>query len=70
MPLYPLPAVMALLGWMFVFVTSKPIVVVYGVASLLLGVFVFAAWSALGPRLSFEPGTVEGGSLASPEESD
>jgi amino acid transporter len=70
MPLYPLPAVVALLGWVFVFVTSKPIVVVYGVASLLLGVFVFAAWSAVGPRSSFEPGTVEGASLASPEESD
>jgi amino acid transporter len=70
MPMYPLPAIVALLGWVFVFVTSKPIVVVYGVASLLLGILVFAAWSAVGPGLSFEPGTVEGASLASPEKND
>lgn len=47
MPWYPLPALFALAGWLFVFVTSKRLVVAYGVGSLLLGVFAFLAWDPL-----------------------
>jgi amino acid transporter len=50
MPWYPLPAVIALAGWLFVFATSKRLVVAYGVGSLLLGVFAFLAWDARGAR--------------------
>jgi hypothetical protein len=46
MPLYPLPAVIALAGWMFVFETSDWLVKVYGVGSVVLGVLVFGLWDA------------------------
>ena len=46
MPLYPLPAVIALAGWLFVFSTSEWQVVAYGVGSLLVGVLAFWLWDA------------------------
>jgi amino acid transporter len=51
MPLFPLPALLALAGWIFVFSTSERAVLVYGVASLLAGVAAFFVWDrALGSR--------------------
>ncbi|WP_165249095.1 APC family permease [Paludisphaera soli] len=47
MPLYPLPAVAALLGWLFVFGTSEWHIIAYGLGSLALGIVVFVAWDAL-----------------------
>jgi amino acid transporter len=44
MPLFPLPALFALAGWLFVFFTSEPPVLVYGVGSLLVGIAAFAVW--------------------------
>jgi amino acid transporter len=44
MPLYPLPAVVALAGWFFVFETSDWLVKIYGVGSLGAGVVVFWLW--------------------------
>jgi amino acid transporter len=44
MPFYPLPALVALLGWLYVFATSKPYVVLYGLVSIVLGVLAFFAW--------------------------
>jgi amino acid transporter len=43
--LYPLPALVALVGWIFVLGTSDPIVILFGLGTLALGVAVFVAWS-------------------------
>jgi amino acid transporter len=44
MPLFPLPALIALLGWLFVLSTSERHVLVYGLGSLALGILAFVAW--------------------------
>jgi len=43
--LYPLPSLVALAGWIFVFATSEPLVILFGLGTLLLGGLGFAAWS-------------------------
>jgi amino acid transporter len=43
--LYPLPALVALVGWIFVLGTSDPLVILFGLATLALGVVAFFAWS-------------------------
>ena len=43
MRLFPLPALIALAGWLYVFAASETRVVAYGLGSLLLGAAVFAA---------------------------
>src|SRR5216117_3060035 len=43
--LYPVPSLVALLGWIFIFATTPPTVVAFGLGALLLGVVCFAAWS-------------------------
>lgn len=43
--LYPLPAFIALIGWVFVFATTGPKVLLFGVGVLALGVLGFLAWS-------------------------
>ena len=43
--LYPLPAAVAFLGWLFVFVTTDVRVIAFGVGILGLGVGCFLAWS-------------------------
>ena len=45
MPLYPLPALLALSGWLFVFSTSEPVVLAYGLLSLLAGAAAFFFWN-------------------------
>src|SRR5262249_54461137 len=58
MPLFPLPALVALAGWIYVFVTLETKTVVYGVASLIVGVAAFAVWdgaSGVGERFP-DPG--------------
>src|SRR6185437_8328594 len=37
MPLYPLPAVLALLGWLYVFAATRLLVILYGLGSIALG---------------------------------
>jgi amino acid transporter len=44
MPFFPLPALLALAGWLFVFGTSKPAVILYSLASLAAGVAAFFVW--------------------------
>ena len=44
MPLYPVPVVVALAGWLFVFWTSKGPVLVYAFGSLAAGVGAFLIW--------------------------
>ncbi|HJQ21999.1 MAG TPA: APC family permease [Gemmatimonadaceae bacterium] len=44
--LYPLPALVALLGWIFVFATTEPAVIAFGVGALVLGGVAFLVWSS------------------------
>ncbi len=43
--LYPLPVVLAFLGWLLVFVTTGIYVILFGLIFLLLGVLAFGVWS-------------------------
>ncbi len=43
--LYPLPSLVAFVGWMFVFFTSGAAIVLYGFLALALGVATFLIWS-------------------------
>jgi amino acid transporter len=43
--LYPVPAIIALLGWAFIFATTGPWVILFGVGALVLGVVCFLVWS-------------------------
>src|SRR5439155_4462769 len=52
--LYPVPSLVALLGWIFIFATTPPSVVAFGLGALLLGVVCFGAWSWKGRTWPFE----------------
>jgi len=43
--LYPVPALVALLGWIFVFATTAPRVIAFGIGVLALGCIAFMIWS-------------------------
>jgi amino acid transporter len=43
--LYPVPSLIALLGWIFIFATTPPIVIAFGLGALLVGIGAFAIWS-------------------------
>ena len=43
--LYPLPAFIALAGWIFLLGTSEPVVILFGLATLALGVVVYFVWA-------------------------
>ncbi|PYP07988.1 MAG: amino acid permease [Gemmatimonadetes bacterium] len=43
--LYPLPSLVALLGWIFIFATTPKLVMAFGLGALLLGVLCFVVWS-------------------------
>ncbi len=66
MPLYPLPALVALVGWLFVFGTSEGRVIVYAIGSLVFGLLAFIVWdyAIARTRTSLVP-VPENGSLAS-----
>jgi amino acid transporter len=53
--LYPLPSLIAFLGWTFLFVTSDPKVIALGVGTLALGVAIFFLWSYRARRWPFAP---------------
>jgi amino acid transporter len=55
MPWFPVPAVMALLGWLFVFGTSEWIVLAYGLGTLQLGMEAFAIRDRLVDRRAEAP---------------
>ena len=48
--LYPLPALVALLGWIFVFATTQIQVILFGVGVLALGYLAFILWSYRGQQ--------------------
>jgi len=52
--LYPLPSLVALLGWIFIFATTPPMVVAFGLGALLLGAVCFGVWSWKGGTWPFE----------------
>jgi amino acid transporter len=43
--LYPVPSLVALLGWVFIFATSPLPVLAFGLGALVVGVICFGAWS-------------------------
>jgi amino acid transporter len=51
--LYPLPSLLALAGWIFVFATSDVRVILFGLSTLLVGVVVFMMWSWRAQRWPF-----------------
>ncbi len=51
--LYPVPAVIALLGWIFVFATTQVDVILFGIGVLVLGCLVFLIWSRRSQRWPF-----------------
>ncbi len=44
MPLFPLPAILALAGWLFIFGTSESVVLIYGIGTFQLGIEAFQIW--------------------------
>ena len=55
MPLFPLPALVALVGWLYVFGTSTRAVIAYGLGSLVLGVAAFLVWDRAARRRGAAP---------------
>jgi amino acid transporter len=51
--LYPLPSLVALVGWIFIFATTPPAVIAFGLGALLWGVVCFVAWSWRGRTWPF-----------------
>ena len=51
--LYPVPALMAMLGWIFVFATTDVRVILFGVGVLALGCVAFLLWSRRTSRWPF-----------------
>jgi len=57
--LYPLPNLIALVGWCFVFATSDRAVLIFALAVIAAGLIFFLAWSRYTGRWPFGPGTEE-----------
>ena len=53
--LYPLPSVLALLGWLFIFATADMAMKLLGLGMVALGVLAFLAWSWRTARWPFTP---------------
>jgi len=51
--LYPIPNLIALVGWLFIFVTSDPLAIAFGLGMLGAGVAMFFGWSYLTGRWPF-----------------
>ena len=45
MPLYPLPCLIALVGWLFVYAGTGKIFILLGLGTLIVGLVVFLLWS-------------------------
>jgi amino acid transporter len=53
--LYPLPSLLALLGWIFIFATTPKKVIAWGLGALVLGVLAFGLWSWKRKTWPFHP---------------
>jgi amino acid transporter len=56
--LYPLPNLVALVGWIFIFATTEWPIILVGLGSLLLGVIFFLIWSRYNQRWPFVTPTI------------
>jgi amino acid transporter len=56
--LYPLPCLIALAGWLFIFCTSDRKIILFGLASLAVGIIFFLLWSWRTRRWPFVPAGV------------
>ena len=52
--LYPLPSLLALLGWIFIFATTPLDIIAYGLGALVLGIVSFGVWSWKGRTWPFQ----------------
>jgi amino acid transporter len=52
--LYPLPSLLALLGWIFIFATTPLDIIAYGLGALVLGILAFGVWSWKGKTWPFQ----------------
>jgi hypothetical protein len=52
--LYPVPSLIALLGWIFIFATTPVKVMAFGLGALLVGIVCFGIWSWKGRTWPFE----------------
>lgn len=50
MALYPLPSLIALLGWVFIFATTGVWYILGGIGTLLAGLAAYAVWSWRRPQ--------------------
>jgi amino acid transporter len=66
MPFFPVPAVVALAGWLYVFSTSEPKVLAYGVGSLVAGLIAYFVWEFARPPDDPEAGTEHSTLVAGP----
>src|SRR3989440_3280322 len=64
--LYPVPALVALLGWVFVFATTELRVILFGVGVLLLGCVAFVLWSWRTDRWPFGADVTVASTLTTP----
>ncbi len=53
--LYPVPSLVALAGWVFIFATSDLTIILFGLGTLLLGIAFFFVWSWRTARWPFAP---------------
>ena len=59
--LYPLPALIALLGWLFLFATSGRATILYALVALAAGVIVYLGWAGWRRDWPFRSGERQGG---------
>ena len=52
--LYPLPSLLALVGWLFIYITLDKAIKLYSLGALLLGVLCFLVWSSWTSRWPFQ----------------
>jgi len=56
--LYPLPSFVALIGWLFIYVTMEQKIIFYSLGALIIGVICFLLWSASTSRWPFRTATI------------
>src|SRR6185436_3968201 len=57
--LYPIPNLLALFGWIFVFATTDWLIILFGIGTLGLGAVCFIIWSWRTEQWPFAPGLQE-----------
>jgi len=52
--LYPIPNLVALVGWIYIFGTTDPLIIFFGLGTLVLGIIAFLVWSWRTGRWPFD----------------